>query len=70
MAKSEQLVAEAVEEQVVEETVRSIAKAKADYEQLMDEIRDYCKRARDLREQAAELKRSGRTDSQVGTEMR
>ncbi|GIP39025.1 hypothetical protein J31TS4_23050 [Paenibacillus sp. J31TS4] len=65
MAKSEQVVAEAVEE-----TVRSIAKAQADYEQLMDEIRDYCKRARDLREQAAELKRSGRTDSQVGTEMR
>lgn len=36
----------------------------------MDEIRDYCQQARDLREQAAELSRSGRTDSQVGAEKR
>lgn len=70
MAKREQVVAEVVEAQVVEETVRSIAQAQADYEQLMDEIRDYCQQARDLREQAAELSRSGRTDSQVGAEMR
>ncbi|NMM52621.1 hypothetical protein [Paenibacillus aquistagni] len=30
--------------------MRSIAQSQADYEQLMDEIRYYCKRARDLRE--------------------
>ncbi|WP_186380565.1 hypothetical protein [Brevibacillus brevis] len=65
MAKREQVVAE-----VVEETVRSIAEAQADYEQLMDEIRDYCQPARDLREQAVELRRLGRTDWQVGAEMR
>ncbi len=65
MAKREQVV-----EEVVEETVRSITQAQADYEQLMDEIRDYWQRARDLREKAAELKLSGRTDAQVGAEIR
>lgn len=70
MAKSQQVVKAAVVEETAEETVRSIAQAKADYEQLMDDIRDYCQQAKQLREQAAELKRSGRTDSQVGTELR
>lgn len=65
MAKREQVVAE-----VVEETVRSIAQAQAEYEKLVEEVRDYCRKARELREQAAELKQSGRTDSQVGAEMR
>ncbi|WP_458122704.1 hypothetical protein [Paenibacillus sp. Z3-2] len=67
MAKREQVVTEVVEET---ETVRSIAQAEADYEELMDEIRGYWQRARDLREKAAELKLSGRTDAQVGTEIR
>lgn len=66
MAKREQVV----DVEVVEESVRSIAQAQADYEQLMEEIRDNCKQAKQLREQAAELKRSGRTDSQVGAEIR
>lgn len=70
MAKREQVVEAAVVEKMAEETVRSIAQAQADYERLMDEIRDYCQKAKQLREQAAELKRSGRTDSQVGTDMR
>jgi len=65
MAKREPVV-----EEVLEETVRSITQAQADYEQLMDEIRGYWQRARDLREKAAELKLSGRTDAQVGTEIR
>ena len=70
MAKREQVVAEAVKEQTVEETVSSIAQAQADYEQLMGEIREYCQQTKNLREQAAELRRSGRTDSQVGVEIR
>ncbi|MED2254670.1 hypothetical protein [Brevibacillus parabrevis] len=73
MAKREQVV-----EEVVEETVRSITQAQADYEQLkqadyeqlMDEIRGSWQRARDLREKAAELELSGRTDAQVGAEIR
>ncbi|MGM0710301.1 hypothetical protein [Brevibacillus parabrevis] len=69
MAKREQVAKETVDE-VTEETVRSISKAQADYEQLMNEIRDYCRQAKDLRERATELKWSGRTDSQVGAEMR
>lgn len=70
MAKREQVVEAAAVEETAEETVRSIAQAQADYEQLMDEIRDYCQQAKNLRERAAELKRSGRTDSQVGAEIR
>ncbi|ASJ53825.1 hypothetical protein BP422_09865 [Brevibacillus formosus] len=69
MAKREQVVAEAVEEST-EETVRSIAQAQAAYEKLVEKVRGYCRKARELRAQAAELKQSGRTDSQVGAEMR
>ncbi|MGG0888085.1 hypothetical protein [Brevibacillus parabrevis] len=65
MAKREQVVAEAVEE-----TVRSIAQAETDYEQIMVEIQNYCQQAKDLREQAAMLIRLGRTDSQAGAEIR
>ncbi|NKI20346.1 hypothetical protein HFN20_03695 [Paenibacillus dendritiformis] len=65
MAKREQVVAEAVEE-----TVRSIAQAETDYEQIMVEIQNYCQQAKDLREQAAMLIQSGRTDSQAGAEIR
>ncbi|MFS0558881.1 hypothetical protein [Brevibacillus sp. 179-C9.3 HS] len=47
MAKREQVVeAAAVEEQAVEETVRSIAQAQAEYEQVMEEIRGYCQQAK------------------------
>lgn len=42
MAKREQVV----EEKAVEETVRSIAQAQSDYEQLMEEIRGYCQQAK------------------------
>ncbi|GIO29012.1 MULTISPECIES: hypothetical protein [Paenibacillus] len=41
--------------QDAEKEVRSIAQARAAYEQLMDEIRGYCQQAKELREQAAEL---------------
>lgn len=68
MAKREQVVEETVEE-MTEEMVRSIAQAEADYEQVMDEIRSYWQWARDMRKKAAELKLSGRTDAQVGTEI-
>lgn len=46
-----------------------IAQAQAEYEQLMDEIRSYCQQARGLREQVAELQRSGRTDIQLREEI-
>ncbi|WP_256022403.1 hypothetical protein [Paenibacillus kribbensis] len=36
------------------ETVRSIAQAQAEYEQLMEEIRGYCQQAKQLREQDVE----------------
>ncbi|WP_267896062.1 hypothetical protein [Paenibacillus sp. CAA11] len=36
----------------------------------MDEIRGYWQQARDLREKAVELELSGRTDAQVGAEIR
>lgn len=46
-----------------------IAQAQAEYEQLVDEIRSYCQQARETREQAAELQRSGRTDFKVREEI-
>ncbi|BFH64638.1 hypothetical protein [Paenibacillus azoreducens] len=59
MAKHEQVVAEELKNQQLaqdaEKEVRSIAQARAAYEQLMDEIRGYCQQAKELREQAAEL---------------
>lgn len=51
--------------QALEEKMGFIAQAQVAYEQLMDEISSYCQQARGLREQAAELQRSGRTDSSV-----
>ncbi|WP_019537631.1 hypothetical protein [Paenibacillus ginsengihumi] len=73
MAKREQLGAEGLKEQQPaqeeEKEVRSIARARAAYEQLMEEIRGYCQQARQLREQAAGLQRSGRTDFQVRGEI-
>ncbi|MEY8747024.1 hypothetical protein [Paenibacillus tundrae] len=55
--------------QALEEKMGFIAQAQVAYEQLMDEISSYCKQARGLREQAAELQRSGRTDFQVSEEI-
>jgi hypothetical protein len=73
MAKREQVVAEELKNQQlaqeVEKEVGSIAQARAAYEQLMDEIRVYCQQARELREQAAELQRSGLTDFQISEEI-
>ncbi|MNH98094.1 hypothetical protein D3C73_508100 [compost metagenome] len=73
MAKREQVGAEELKneqlEQGEEKEVRSIAQARAVYEQLMDEIRGYCQQARGLREQVAELQRSGRTDFHVREEI-
>lgn len=46
-----------------------IEQAQVAYEQLLDEIRGYCRQARELREQAAELQRSGHTDFQVSEEI-
>ncbi|GFN31589.1 hypothetical protein [Paenibacillus xylaniclasticus] len=66
MAKREQLGAEGLKEQQPaqeeEKEVRSIARARAAYEQLMEEVRGYCQQAKELREQAAVLQQSGRTD--------
>lgn len=72
MAKREQVVAEELKNQKIaqaEMEVRSIAQARAAYEQLMDEIRSYCRQARELREQAAVLQRSGHTDFRVREEV-
>ncbi|ASJ52142.1 hypothetical protein BP422_00400 [Brevibacillus formosus] len=73
MAKREQVVAEGLKNQKLaqeaEKEVRSIAQARAAYEQLMDEIRGYCQQARQLREQAEELQRSGCTDFQISEEI-
>ena len=55
--------------QVIEEKRGLIAESQVAYEQLMDEIRGYCQQARELREQAAELQRSGLTDFQVREEI-
>lgn len=73
MAKREQVVTTELKEQQpaqeAEKEARSIAQARAAYEQLMDEIRSYCQQARELREQAAELQQSGCTDFQFREEI-
>ncbi|AET62182.1 hypothetical protein [Paenibacillus terrae] len=69
MTKREQVVAEDMKNQQpaqeTEKEVQSIAQARVAYEQLIEEIRGYSRQARELREQAAELQQSGRTDFQV-----
>jgi hypothetical protein len=60
----------AIRVQVVEEKVGLIAQAEAEYEKLMEEMSGYCQKARDLRQQADELRCSGSTDPQVATEVR
>ena len=73
MAKQEQVAADQVCEQQlaqeVEKETRSIAQARVAYEQLMNEIHSYCQQARELREQATELKQTGLTDFQVSEEI-
>ncbi|MGW9531161.1 hypothetical protein ACWHAM_26350 [Paenibacillus terrae] len=69
MTKREQVVAEDMKNQQpaqeTEKEVQAIAQARVAYEQLIEEIRGYSRQARELREQAAELQQSGRTDFQV-----
>lgn len=54
----------------VQEKVGLIALAEAEYETIVEEVRGYCQKARELRQQADELKRSGSTDPNVATEVR
>lgn len=56
-------------EQLVEETLGLIAQAQAEYGTIVEEVRSYCQKARELRQQAEELRRSGNTDPQVATEI-
>lgn len=55
--------------QAVEETLGLIAQAQAEYEAIVEEVRRYCQKARELRQQADELRRSGSIDPQVATEI-
>ncbi|GFN30972.1 hypothetical protein [Paenibacillus xylaniclasticus] len=55
-------------EQVVEKTLGLIAQAQAEYEKIVEEVRSYCQKAGELRQQAEELRRSGSTDPQVATQ--
>ena len=54
----------------VQEKVGLIAQAEAEYEAIVEEVRGYCEKARTLRQQADELRRSGSIDPQVATEVR
>ncbi|SYX84013.1 hypothetical protein [Paenibacillus alvei] len=54
----------------LQEKVGLIAQAEAEYEAIVEEVRGYCQNARQLREQADELRQSGSTDPQVATEVR
>ncbi|MFS0554761.1 hypothetical protein [Brevibacillus sp. 179-C9.3 HS] len=54
----------------VQEKVGLIAQAQAEYEAIVEEVRGYCQKARELRQQADEMRCSGSTDPQVATEIR
>ncbi|WP_244297119.1 hypothetical protein [Brevibacillus antibioticus] len=56
-------------EQVVEDALGLIAQAQAEYETIVEQVRCYCQKARALRQQADELRRSSSTDPQVATEI-
>ncbi|WP_340673012.1 hypothetical protein [Brevibacillus agri] len=56
-------------EQVIEETLGLIAQAQAEYEKIVEEVRSYCQKARELRYQADKLRCSGSSDPQVATEI-
>ncbi len=55
--------------QAVEENHGLIAQAKAEYEAIVEEARDYYQKAREMRGQADKLKHSGSTDPQVATQV-
>ncbi|CAM3661689.1 hypothetical protein EDM52_08435 [Brevibacillus invocatus] len=52
-----------------QEKVGLLAQAQAEYEAIVEEVRGNCQKARELRQQADELKRCGSTDPQVATEV-
>lgn len=54
----------------VQEKVGLIAHAEAEYEAIVEEVRGYCQKARELRQQAHELRRSGSIDPLVASEVR
>jgi uncharacterized protein Yka (UPF0111/DUF47 family) len=56
--------------QAVEEKVGLIAQAQEEYEEIVEEVQGYCQKARELRKQADELRRSGSTDPQMATQIR
>jgi Mg2+ and Co2+ transporter CorA len=53
-----------------QEKVGLIAQAEAEYEAIVDEVRGYCQKARELRQQADELRRSGNIAPKVASEVR
>lgn len=55
--------------QAVEEKLGLIAQAEAEYEAIVEEVRGYCQKARELRQQADELRHSGNIDPQLATEV-
>lgn len=55
--------------QEVEETLGLIAQAQAEYERIMEEVRGYCQKARELRQQTDEVRCSGSTNPQVPAEI-
>lgn len=55
---------------VEEKKVGLIAQAQAEYEVIVEEVREYWHKAKQLRARAHELKRSGITDPQVAVEAR
>ncbi|MCK6077085.1 hypothetical protein [Paenibacillus silvae] len=72
MEKREQVGAEELKTHSLnrkQKKVRPIAQARAAYEQLMEKFVSTCQQAREFREQAAELQRSGRTDFRVRGEI-
>ncbi|WP_197259892.1 hypothetical protein [Paenibacillus dendritiformis] len=54
----------------VQEKAGLIAHAQAEYEAIVEEVRGYCQKARELRQQAHELRRSGSIDPLVASEVR
>ncbi|MGG1662356.1 hypothetical protein [Brevibacillus sp. NRS-1366] len=54
----------------VAEKLGLIAQAEAEYEALLEEIREHCQKARELRQQADKMSRSGSSEPHVATEIR
>jgi len=48
--------------QKVEKILGLIAQVQAEYQTIVEEVRGYCQKARELRQQVDELKRSSSTD--------